>query len=294
MTTILLTGGTGFLGAWIARNLLDDGCDVVVLARPGSSLHRLARTGADAARVVRPALSPGGLADCVAETRPDAVIHVAAVSRGGETPEDVARMVEANITLPALLLAAMRAAGVTRFLNTGTNWQGTDVYRPFNVYAATKQACEDVLEGFCTGGVRAITLRLFDVYGPHDGRGKIVELIAEAAATGRPLGMSPGEQVIDLAHVRDVAAAFGVALGRLLAGAVEGHEVYGVSGERLSLRALAARVGAAAGRPAPIEWGARPYRRGEIMRPWDGFRVLPGWAATIPLDVGLRQVARAR
>ncbi len=293
--TVLLTGGTGFLGARVARKLLEAGFRVLVLAREDSALDRLARAGATAARVLRPALTADGIVDCVAEARPDAVVHVAAASRGGETPRDVARMVEANVTLPALLLAAMRAAGVANFVNTGTSWQvcDGDAYSPFNLYAATKQACEDLLAGFCADGMRAITLRLFDVYGPHDRRGKLVDLIADAASSGQVLAMSPGEQVIDLLHVDDVAEAFLVAVRRLLSGAVLGHEVYGVSGERLSLRALAARLGGVLGRDPPIAWGGRAYRPREVMLPWSGFRPLPGWAPGIPLSDGLRQVVEA-
>lgn len=295
---VLLTGGTGFVGSRLARRLLAEGFAVTVLAQNTSRLDQLLRVGAaDAVSVARCGPGYHELSAILAQARPDVVVHVASVSRGGETPAELARMIDANITFPTLLLAAMRAAGVRRFVNTGTSWQNCDGdgYSPFNLYAATKQAAEDVLAAFCAAGqIAAITLRLFDTYGPHDERRKIIDLIADAAERGTTLAMSPGEQVIDLVHVEDVAHAFVAAVRRLLDDASPGHAVYGVSGERVTLRELADRIGAVMHRAPPIEWGGRPYRPREVMVPWTGFDHLPGWAPRIGLDAGLRELVGAR
>lgn len=295
---VLLTGGTGFVGSRLARRLLADGFAVTVLAQSASRLDQLMHVGAaDSVTVLRCGPGYDELPGIVAQTRPDVVIHVASVSRGGETAAELARMIDANVAFPTLLLAAMRAAGVRRFVNTGTSWQtcSGDGYSPFNIYAGSKQAAEDLLQAFCAGGdMAAVTLRLFDTYGPHDQRRKIVDLIADAAERGTNLAMSPGEQVIDLVHVEDVAQAFVAAARRLLDDAVQGHEVYGISGERVTLRELAARIGEAMRRVPPIEWGGRPYRPREVMLPWTGFEHLPGWAPRIGLDAGLRELVAAR
>lgn len=299
--SVLLTGGTGFVGSRLARRLLADGFSVTVLAQPESRLDQLRLVGvADDVQVARSGPTYDELPGIVARAQPDVVIHVASVSRGGESAPELVRMIHANVVFPTLLLAAMRAAGVRRFVNTGTSWQTAegDAYSPFNIYAGTKQAAEDMLACFCPAGgdgaMSAITLRLFDTYGPHDERRKIVDLIIGATEQGSDLAMSPGEQVIDLVHVEDVAAAFCVAARRLLDDAVAGHEVYGVSGERVTLRELAARIGAVMRQAPPIQWGGRPYRPREVMRPWAGFARLPGWAPRIGLDAGLREVVAAR
>ncbi len=296
--SVLLTGGTGFVGSRLARRLLSENFSVTVLAQSTSRLDLLQQAGvAEQIEIVRGAPGCQDLPDMLAELRPDIVIHVASVSRGGESPPEITRMIEANITFPALLLAAMRTAGVRRFVNTGTSWQTIadhDGYSPFNFYAGTKQALEDLLACFCLDGMAAITLRLFDTYGPHDPRRKIVDLIADAAEHGTELAMSPGGQVIDLVHVEDVAQAFAAAANRLLTDVVEGHEIYGVSGDRVVLRELASRIGQAVGRAPQIKWGGRPYRAREVMLPWTGLRPVPGWAPRIGLDEGLRELAAAR
>lgn len=72
-------------------------------------------------------------------------------------------------------------------------------------------------------GLRVITLKLFDTYGPDDPRPKLMNLIQRMAMDNQPLAMSPGEQQIDLVHVEDVVRAFMVASERLLAGEVTGR-----------------------------------------------------------------------
>ena len=85
-------------------------------------------------------------------------------------------------------------------------WQhfGTPDYRPVNLYAATKQAFEDVLAYYADAqGIAAVTLELYDTYGPGDPRRKLIRILFEAARSGEPIQLSPGEQVIELLHVDD-------------------------------------------------------------------------------------------
>lgn len=289
----LLTGGTGFLGCRVARELLADDWSVTLLCRQNSGLGELARFGiVDRVTIVRV-----GRGDILADlrhaldiSRPDLIVHLAAQSRGQETPAHVADMLHVNVTLPSVLVAAAAERGVVRVLNAGTSWQTASAaaFAPFNVYAATKQAFEDVLVAYVADGGCAVTLRLFDTYGRDDPRRKVVDLLAEAARTGTTLRMSPGRQVIDLVHVDDAARAFALAAARLRDGGVTGHEVFGVGDSRLSLRELAGMVGEALGRAVPIEWGGRPYRPREVMEPATHLPRLPGWAPRIALADGLR------
>jgi nucleoside-diphosphate-sugar epimerase len=57
-------------------------------------------------------------------------------------------------------------------------------------------------------GIRAVTLSLFDSYGPGDTRKKFLRLLLDCLETNGELQMSPGDQVLDLAHVDDICEAF--------------------------------------------------------------------------------------
>jgi nucleoside-diphosphate-sugar epimerase len=287
MSRCVVTGATGFLGGALAAHLAAAGHEVACVVRPGSDRAALPAGVA----VAEHDGTAAGMRAIVAGARPETVFHLASLFLAEHRPDDVDALVTSNVAFGTQLAEACAQHGVGRLVNAGTSWQSFEGpgYRPVNLYAATKQAFEDVLAYYADATpLRAITLRLFDTYGPSDPRRKLLRILRDAVRTGEPLAMSPGEQLLDLVHVDDVVAAFAAAADRLAAGAVAGHEVYGVSsGERLTLRELVALVGEVAGRPLEVEFGGRPYRAREVMRPWEPGAALPGWAPRVGLREGL-------
>jgi nucleoside-diphosphate-sugar epimerase len=104
-------------------------------------------------------------------------------------------------------------------------------------------------------------------------------LLVDAATSGQPIGLSPGNQVLDLAHVDDVVDAFLLAANQLLLAEGALNEAYLLGGERLSVRELVALVGKIFGCPVQAQFGVRPYRAREIMVPVEAVERhrLPGW-----------------
>lgn len=286
----LVTGASGFVGRHLLRHLCDAGWEVAVLARgqsppavPPARTYLYTGTTAEVMRAVE-------------DFRPDTVYHLASLFLAQHTPEQVEPLVSSNILLGTQLLEAMRAAGVRSLVNAGTSWQNFDgdAYLPVNLYAATKQAFEDILLYYVeTAGIRAVTLKLYDSYGPGDTRRKLLRLLLDCLRTGAPLGMSGGEQIVDLAHVDDVCRAFLRAAELTADLAQAASAVYAVSGgQRRTLRAVVETLEQVAGRKLPIVWGARPYREREVMQPWCGASV-PGWQPVVTLEDGLRALLEA-
>jgi len=291
MARALITGAAGFIGGVLARRLLADGWEVHVLL--GRSCRRAALAEFEARVAVHDHDgSMDGMLAILAAARPDVVFHLASLFLTDHQPGQVQDLVGSNLLFGVQLAEAMVATGQARLVNTGTSWQhfGTAGYRPVNLYAATKQAFEDLLAYYQDArGLSGITLKLFDTYGPGDPRPKLVQILLGAARNGRPLELSPGEQTLDLVHVDDVAAAFALAGSRLLAAPAPLREAYLVSGDRLTVRELVARIEAAVGRPILAAWGGRPYRAREVMTPLEpSGPELPGWAPAQDLDAGLR------
>lgn len=288
----LVTGATGFIGGNLARALLDQGWGVSCLVRSGSDCKDLPKE-ADII-VYDQQLGPRGLADLLGKIRPAVVFHLASKFLAGHTPEDIPDLVASNIQFGAELLEAMTLSQTSLLVNTGTSWQHYEsrAYSPVNLYAATKQAFEALLQYYLeAGGVRCVTLKLFDTYGPNDPRPKLFHLLGRVAASSEALAMSPGEQLIDLVHIDDVIRAFLLAAQRLLAGEVVSSEAYGVSsGRPISLRDLVAIYSQVSGRRLNVEWGGRPYRNREVMVPWSTVPSLPGWHPAISLEEGIRRL----
>ena len=296
MARALITGAAGFIGGALTRRLLADGWEVQALL--GRTCRREAL--ADVAGSVRVHDHDGsvlGMLGILQEARPDVVFHLASLFLSDHRPEDLEGLVTSNILFSTQLVEAMVAQRVMRLVNTGTSWQhyGTPGYRPVNLYAATKQAFEDILAYYHDAlGLSCITLKLYDTYGPGDQRRKLINILLDAARTGEPLAMSPGEQQLELTHIADVVAAFARAAELLLESEESRLESYLVRGTRLTVRDLVAKVAQITGRPIQVQWGSRPYRPREVMVPVVAGEgdLISSWRPRVELNEGLSQLLR--
>lgn len=284
----LVTGASGFIGAALTRRLLADGWEVHVLLRESSS---------DAGLPASPQLHlhrhDGGtlqLIDIMRAAAPEAVFHLASLFLAAHKPEDIERLINANLLFSTQLVEAMSVCGVHKLVNTGTSWEHYKdaAYNPVCLYAATKQAFNALLRYYVeVSGLRVVTLKLFDTYGAGDTRPKVLNLLKRVANEGTSLGMSPGEQLVDLVYIDDVLDAFMLAYQQMDAQAIP-MEDYGVSsGKPLPLKDIAALYAQVSGKPLNIEWGGRPYREREVMVPWQSYRTVPGWQPKVDLAQGL-------
>ncbi|MEX0383157.1 NAD(P)-dependent oxidoreductase [Spiribacter sp. 1M153] len=287
----LITGASGFVGSHLARHLLGEDWQVHAIVRPESD--RAALTRANGLRVHEYTGSMDSMLSILGIVKPDAVFHLASLFVSEHDPEDIDRLVKSNILFGTQLAEAMSQVGANLLVNTGTAWQHyeADSYNPVNLYAATKQAFEDLLDYYIEGrGLRAITLKLHDTYGPGDSRKKLINLLVSVAKSNITLDMSPGEQKLNLVYIDDVVSAFEVAAKRLLNNPEIKQESFSVeAAETCTIKQLVSEFEAVVGRPLPISWAGRPYRQREVMEPWAGAG-LPNWEPRVDLRFGLRRM----
>src|SRR3979409_494213 len=113
MARILVPGGAGYIGSVCAGQLIREGGHEVVVVDDLSRGHRAAiPAGAEHAEV--DLLDAPGLASAVADARPDAVMHFAALALVGESVQHPERYWRTNVGGTLNLLDAMRAAGGAR------------------------------------------------------------------------------------------------------------------------------------------------------------------------------------
>jgi nucleoside-diphosphate-sugar epimerase len=154
--------------------------------------------------------------------------------------------------------------------------------KPTTLYAE----CKDALARAVLARSDAVWARLFYQYGPWEDERRLIPTIMRALLRGEPARLSPGEQRRDFLHVEDVASALcAVATGDLTGPVNVG------SGSAASLKEIASTIGALAGRPDLLQFGALPYGAGEPMLiVADNARLRStGWAPRYTLEQGLRQ-----
>lgn len=284
---VLITGATGFIGRNLARQFRLRGEAVATIVRPESETGFLTDMGV--ACHVHDGTADG-LADIMASVRPETVFHLASRFIAEHKSSDIESLIGTNLHFATQLVDAMVRTGVNQLVNTGTSWESLSdtVAEPVCLYAATKAAFQPIMDFYRSAhGLKTVTLKLYDTFGPDDPRPKLLSLLQRISASGEPFDMSGGEQIICPLYIDDVTAGFEQAaqnVQRLSNG--EGRS-YALPGpERLSLRSFVALFGEVYGRQPHINWGARPYRAREVMSPWTG-PVLPDWRAVVPLRDGL-------
>ena len=291
---ILLTGATGFIGSRLASALLGSGHGVAALVRPKSRLCALENL-LPCLQVYVYDTSYASLVNALKGTKAELVIHVASLFLPQHQSSDVARLIDSNVSFPVQLLEAMCELGVRQFINTGTSWQHYQnaTYSPVNLYAASKQAFEDLLAYYVQAeNFKAITLKLFDTYGPGDTRPKLFTLLRKTARSGDTLKMSPGQQQIDLVFIDDVLDAYQLAIARLaeMAGAVSESYALSNSDARLSLRTVVEIYETVVGRSVSVDWGGLQYRPREVLKQWSACLPLPGWTPRVSLADGIARM----
>jgi nucleoside-diphosphate-sugar epimerase len=290
--TVLITGGTGFIGSNLAKAYLKQNAEVHLIVREESSLTPIS----DLKEALHFHKYDGqfqSLDSVFQKVKPNFVFHLASLYITEHQPNDIVNLIQSNITFGTHLAEAMVKNGVTNLVNTGTSWQhfANDPYNPVNLYAATKEAYEKILTYYAEAhGLQYTTLKLFDTYGPNDHRKKLFYLLKSLENSQQALDMSPGEQLIDLVHIDDVLRAFMIAANGLQKGEVQ-HNSYAISsGNPIKLKELVNLYTEMTKKGLSINWGGRPYRNREVMNTWNKGEKLPGWEPVISLKDGIMSI----
>ncbi|MGH7022467.1 MAG: hopanoid-associated sugar epimerase [Caulobacteraceae bacterium] len=247
---VLVTGGTGFVGAAVLRALVARGAKVRALARPTSNLANLDGVACEVAR--GDMTDPASLKQAMAGVR--FAFHVAADYRlWARDPSEIMR---ANVEGARAVMEAARAAGVEKIVYTSSvatlrvEREAVDESFPLaegegvGVYKKSKVAAERLVERMIGEGLPATIVLPSTPIGPRDIKPTPTGRILVEAASGRmPAFIDTG---LNLVHVDDVAEGHLLALER---GAV--GERYILGWQDASLKEMLAVIAELSGRKAP-------------------------------------------
>lgn len=280
MSTVLVTGGAGYIGSVTAHVLKRRGYGVVIvddLSRGyehnvrGLPFHKLNLSETDA------------LAGLLSRESVDAVIHFAAHSMVGESTRKPELYFLNNAGGSASLLSAMIEANVKRlvFSSTAAVYGTPKIvpipedlpFDPVNPYGESKVMVEKMLKWMDScSELRSIALRYFNACGsdPETGLGEehqpethLIPLLIQAVVTGKPMTIfgndydtPDGTCIRDYVHVTDLADAHVLAIEKLLAGG--GSNAFNVgTGAGQSVLEVMRAVEQVAGQKVPHAIGPR-------------------------------------
>lgn len=267
---ILISGATGFIGKNLLELLYLNKIDFCCIIRSTTDTSFLDSNN------FKCFIDNGQIENLIAHIKSEnytGIIHLASLFIAEHNKEQINELINSNILFGTKLVEAAVLCKVKWFINTGTYWQHFDgeQYNPANLYAATKQAFEDILKFYAvTSNLVCTTLKLNDTYGDGDNRKKVFNLWEQISKTGETLDMSPGEQLIDIVHVSKVTEAFLKLIKLLQKEDAKKHQLksyYVSSNNNISLKELAFRFEKENNTKLNINWGGRSYRKREVMKP---------------------------
>ena len=291
----LVTGATGYIGSHLAKRLVQEHFEVHVIIRPESELSRLKEIEGKLQVHYHDGTTENML-KIVKDSNPSVVFHLAAQVIVQHTHKDIEPLITSNILFGTQLLESASICQVPYFINTSTYWQhyNNKNYSPVCLYAATKKAFEDIIQFYTeTTNLRAITLKLFDIYGPNDPRDKLFPLLIKSLHSQEPLSMTPGNQLLDLLYIDDVIEAYIISGKHFDNNSDFDHQYYLISsGQLISLGDAVTLFESIISKPLKIEWGNKPYHPRQIMTPSIKGEKLPGWNPKIGLREGLKKTIK--
>ncbi len=268
---VLVTGGAGFIGGHLAEALLVGGARVRVLDDLSTGRKANIPQGAEfhLGDVADARVTDAAVAGCAH------VVHLAAMVSVPQSVREPAECRRVNVGGTAEVVAACRRHGVASLVLASTcavygveparPSRETDPLAPASPYAASKVEAEALLRDAAERGLRATSLRFFNVYGPRqDPRGAYAAAISaftDAALAGRtPVVHGDGRQSRDFIAVEDVVQAV---LRALDPARTAGGGVFNVgTGVEITIADAARTVLRATGRGGEPAWG--PVRDGDV------------------------------
>jgi UDP-glucose 4-epimerase len=298
---VVVTGGAGFIGANLCRELMSRPAVGRVVALDDLSTGDAANlTGIGAELVEGSILDRDLLRDVVDGA--DAVVHLAARASVPRSLADPVASHEVNATGTVYVLEACRHAGSYAVLASSSSVYGDAVdlpkhedlpTRPLSPYAASKLAAEGYLLAYGSAyAVPSLALRFFNVYGPLQPAGHayaaVIPAFIDAALRGEPIPVhGDGRQTRDFTYVGTVTRVLADAVLRRVGASTPVNLAYG---SRVSLLELIARLSVLLDREVQVHH--EPTRPGDVRDSQaadDRLRLLFPGVPPVGLDDGLRQ-----
>lgn len=271
---VLVTGGTGYIGATAVEILLTQGYEISIL--DDCSMGHADTVPAGVRFIQGSLLNPSEVADAL--TGCDAVMHFAGKSLVGESVEKPDLYHSVNVDGTRIVLDEMHKQSIKKivFSSSAATYGEpktvpileTSDTQPTNPYGATKLAIDHMItQEAATRGISAASLRYFNVAGAlkaqrgwlaerHDPETHLIPNVLRSTPDnpvkifGTDWPTTDGTCIRDYVHVIDLIDAHIKALKSL---GQPGHEIYNLgSGSGYSVREVVAAASAATGHQIPF------------------------------------------
>jgi nucleoside-diphosphate-sugar epimerase len=218
----LITGGGGFIGCNLARFILNQGHDIVVLDNFSTGKRENLTEILDKITLIEGDVRNRETVDQAVKGC-DAIFHEAALASVPRSVADPVSSHDVNVNGTVNVLEAARAAGIKRVVFAASSSAYGDqptspkvetmIPLPISPYAANKVACEYYLQAYAAVyGMETVALRYFNVFGPYQDpfgayAAVIPAFVSNILRNQQPQVFGDGEQTRDFCFIENVCNA---------------------------------------------------------------------------------------
>jgi len=297
MKRVLVTGGTGMIGAALVARLVAEGDGVTLLIRDRSNRSRLQGLEERLSFCAGDIRDEAAVKSAVRQAKPEVVFHLASTPFNPPTispqmhletiVKGTMNLMEALSDRPAVRVVA---AGSAAAYGSGSQLREDAPLRPGTVLGAMKASASLLLQMAARRShLHTIELRLFTPYGPWEHPNRLIPYTILSALAGQDIRMTEGRQQRDMIFIDDVVEAFcAAAVKPVPAGSVL-NIGFGVG---TPVHTLVERLLALMGNPVKPLIGALPTRPDEILEMSADIAAAKahmGWEPRTSIEEGLRR-----
>lgn len=266
--TVLLSGGTGFIGSHIIEALSAQNYTVLVLIRNKSNLWRLKELNSKCQVLIN--MDEANFQNEILKHKPEYFIHTA--WQGVSLNERDNWIIQSNNLIYTLkMLSLANQLGIKKILALGSQAEygyfegriNEDApCNPTTAYGSAKLATLINFKAFCEENkINWFWLRIFSLYGERENETWLIPSLIKCLLSGQPMNLTHCEQRYDYMYVGD----FALAILKVLETECESGIFNLTSNQSLQLKNIVIQIQNQINPNGILNFGALPYRPNQIM-----------------------------
>jgi UDP-glucose 4-epimerase len=294
----LITGASGFLGSHLARALIAEGHEVLVIARSSSNLGRLDDIKSTLSFALASLNSIESVREPITQFRPQVAFHLAWTGGNSSKFVNQAAQIFENVPGTLALMRILAEAGCATVVYAGSSLEygefnipvrESDLPKPSNLYGAAKYGTEVLVSGLChASGIRFCGVRLFWTYGPMDDPMRMIPSVISSLLDVQRPSLTEGRQMWDFLYIDDAIRAL-----VLLASTTRAEGIFNLaSGQPVAIREVVEAIRQLIDPALELGFGEVPYGPNQVMHlepDVSRLQTATGWRPEVGLSDGIRR-----